>query len=351
MKISKVNFGLTTDGIEAHLYCIENNNGASISLINYGAAIQAINVPDKHGNITDVLLGYDTINEYQEYGEYFFGATIGRVANRIEDSSFDLNGKTYILPVNNGRRNSLHGGIRGFDKCIWDAETVESGVKFSRLSKNGEEGYPGNLTVSVSYQFTDDNEIIIDYDAVADADTIVNMTNHSYFNLSGHSKGNIGNHTLIINADKFLESNNECLATGNYIDVEGTPFDFRNVRKIGDVINAGHIQQEYVGGFDHSFVLRDCSKVMKEAAIAKSPDSGIIMKVSTNKPAIHLYSGNFMKPMPGKEGTRYNYREGFCLETQYYPNSMKQKHFPSIILKKGEKYRFRTIYAFSTEDK
>lgn len=350
MKISKTNFGVTADGEKVYAFLIENSKGASINLINYGAAIQAINVPDRNGKLVDVSLGYDTVKEYEDHGEYFFGATIGRVANRIEDAHFELNGKTYSLPINHGKRNSLHGGAKGFDKRIWDATVEGNAVKFFRVAADGEEGYPGNLSVSVLYQFTDDNEIIIDYDATTDADTLVNITNHSYFNLSGHSEGYIGNNTLKINADRFIESNDECLATGNFIEVEGTPFDFRTIKVIDKVINAGHIQQDCVGGFDHSFILREGSKVMKEAAVAASPASGIVMAVVTNKPAIHFYSGNFMKPMTGKGGVKYDYRTGFCLETQYFPNPMKNKHFHSIVLKAGEKYQFRTIYAFSIED-
>lgn len=350
MKIRENIFGHTSRNEEVKQFIIENEQGASLQLISYGAAIQSIIIPDQNGQMKDVVLGYDSIEQYEELGEYYFGATIGRVANRIENSSFLLNGKKYTLPSNQGKGNCLHGGIRGFDKRNWESKIAGNRALFSYFSSDGEEGFPGALKVTVSYEFTSNNQVIIDEYAVSDSDTIINLTNHSYFNLTSHSNGSINDHYLQILADYFAESDEECLTTGNFINVERTPFDFRKIRRIGDVIDVNHRQQLLVGGYDHSFCIQGYNGMVRQAAKVCSKESGIVMRVLTNKPAIHFYSGNFMKQMPGKQGTSYRYRGGFCLETQYLPNAMKQTRFPSIILRKGDEYMFRTIYAFSIDD-
>lgn len=348
MKITKTVFGKTAGGQTVDKYVIENRSGASISLITYGAALQSICVPDRDGCLRDILLGYDTMSDYEQQA-YFFGATIGRVGNRIENARFTLNGKEYRLAVNSGTRNCLHGGVRGFDTQNWQGEICGDAVVFSRLSPDGEENFPGNLLVKASYRFTDRNEIVIDYEAVSDADTIINMTNHSYFNLSGHGSGSIAAHQLKVNADSFAESNDECLATGRYLPVEGTSFDFREFKSLEDAFDSEDSQQKAVGGFDHSFLIRGWNGMVREAAEAYSPESGILLSVRTNKPAIHFYSGNFMEEMPAKGGGQYDCRGGFCLETQYLPNAMKNSHFPSIVLHKGDTYLFRTVYGFSVQ--
>lgn len=349
MKIKESIFGVTSSGETVKRYDMENGTGASISLISYGAAIQSVIVPDKTGAMRDILLGYDTIEDYEAQGEYFFGATIGRVANRIEGARFVLNGKEYGLPVNNGKRNCLHGGNRGFDKRNWQSKIDGETVQFTYCAADGEEGFPGALRITATYAFTNADEILIDYHAVSDADTIINITNHSYFNLSAHDNGAIDAHVLTIHADRFAESSDECLATGRFIDVAGTRFDFSGGQRIGDALDASDCQQQLVGGFDHSFLISGYDGSVREAASVVSPKSGVRMRVLTNKPSIHFYSGNFMKDMPGKHGARYGYRGGFCLETQYLPNAMRHANFPSIILRAGDDYRFRTVYAFSVD--
>lgn len=346
MIINKSLFGKTAQGLDVMLFTMVNSSGSSVSFISYGAAVQSICVPDKNGKMTDVLLGYDTVGDY-ERESYFFGATIGRVANRIENARFTLNDKAYALVINHGRRSCLHGGNFGFDKQNWQGEICGDKVVFSRTSPDGEEGFPGDLNVKVTYSFSDCNELSMDYEAVSSADTIINMTNHSYFNLSGHDSGNIDDHLLKINADTFAESNDECLATGKFLNVEDTGFDFRASRALRDAFNPDETQQKVVGGFDHSFLIRGYNGMVRLAAEVRSPQSGICMKVFTNKPSIHFYSGNFMENMPAKNGGSYDYRGGLCLETQYLPNAMKNTNFPSIILRAGDAYLFRTVYAFS----
>lgn len=348
INISQKVFGKTCQGEDVIEYTVKNSSGSYISLISYGAAIRCACVPDKNGTLRDVVLGYDTVSDYEKE-DYFFGATIGRVANRIEDAHFTLNNKEYSLVVNNGTRNCLHGGNYGFDKRNWIGEIAGNSVIFHRVSPDGEENFPGNLSVKVTYSFTEENEIIVDYEAVSDADTIVNMTNHTYFNLSGHDSGSIEYHTLQIEADQFAQSNDECLATGNIINVAGTSFDFRTSKVLGTVFDDLDSQQKLVGGYDHSFLIRGYNGMVRKAAQAVSPYSGIALSVYTNKPSVHFYSGNFMKKMPSKGGRGYDYRGGLCLETQYLPNAMKNQNFPSIILHAGDMYLFRTKYCFSVK--
>lgn len=347
MDISRHIFGTTSDGQQVEKFVVTNSSGASISLISYGAAIQAICVPDRDGALRDVLLGYDSVEEYESNGNYFFGATIGRVANRIENACFRLGSKNYPLVINHGTRSCLHGGNKGFDKQVWQGEVVGDSVVFSRLSPDGEEGFPGNLLIKAVYTFTEKNEIVIDYEAETDSDTIINITNHSYFNLDGHDAGDIGGHSLAIAADQFAESNDECLATGSFLELADTKFDFRSPVLLKDAFDPEDSQQKLVGGYDHSFLIRGYNGMVRLAAEVFSAASGIRMRVYTNKPSIHFYSGNFMEEMPAKGGGKYDYRGGFCLETQYLPNAMKNTHFPSIVLHAGDTYLFRTVYSFS----
>ncbi len=349
MKITESAFGCTSFGTPVKQYTLENSRGVSVRLISYGAAVRSVVLPDRSGRMRDVVLGYDSIADYEAQGAYFFGAVIGRVANRIENARFTLNGKEYRLSANHEGQNCLHGGERGFDKRCWEGRADGESVRFSYSSPDGEEGFPGNLRTTVNYRLTEDDRMIIDEHAVSDKDTIVNLTNHTYFNLDGHDKGSIGDHWMQIFSDRFAESDEQCLATGNLISVEHTPFDFRRGRQIGDVIDEKHCQLLQTGGYDHSFCIRDYNGMVRQAADVYAEGSGIRMRVLTNKPAIHFYSGNFMKTIGGKQGAVYGYRGGFCLETQFLPNAMKCFLFPSIVLRKGEEYLFRTIYEFSVK--
>ncbi len=339
-------FGKTPEGDVAHLFTLQNKNGLKAEITNYGGIIVSLFVPDKNGKVDDVVLGFDNMEGYIEKSPYF-GAIIGRHGNRIEDACFELNGKKYSLLKNDGR-NHLHGGAKGFDKVLWQVlEHNDSMMKLFYRSVDGEEGYPGNLDVTVTYRLSDDNELSIDYQAVSDADTVVNLTNHTYFNLAGHDAGDIFGHHLKINADKFTVNNQECLPTGEIRDVSGTPLDFRDGRKMGEGICSDDEQIVFFGGYDHNFVLNKSENDLALVAELSEPVSGRTMKVYTTKPGVQLYTGNNINgEIIGKGGVRYDKHSGLCLETQYFPNAMKHSHFPTPVLKSGEEYRHTTIYQF-----
>ena len=343
--MTKKLFGKTPEGVEVYLYTIENGNGMKAEIINYGGTVVSLYVPDRDGRLTDVVLGCDNLENYNN--SPYFGAIIGRHANRIENAVFELNGREYRLAKNDGN-NHLHGGIKGFDKVVWDV-TGHSGntLKLHYLSRDGEEGYPGNLDVTVTYTITDDNGLHIDYKAQEDADTMVNLTNHSYFNLSGHSAGDILKHQLKINADKFTVNNEECIPTGEIISVEGTPLDFRDFKPVEPGLMSDNIHIKCGNGYDHNFVLNISGEEPGFAAELFDPASQRRMKVYTTKPGVQFYSGNYLTDqIIGKGGVRYNKWSGLCLETQFFPNAMKHKHFPSPVLKAGELYHHVTIYKF-----
>lgn len=348
MSITKKAFGKKRDGREVYLYTLSNTNGMSADIITFGGTVVSLNVPDKAGKTEDVVLGRDNLAGYED-GDCYLGALIGRHGNRIENAEFDLNGVTYKLAKNDGN-NHLHGGLKGFDKMVWDAEIIKAGeaeaLKLSYLSKDMEEGYPGNLSVVVTYKLTNDNALCIHYTAKSDRDTVVNLTNHSYFNLSGHKSGTILNHEIYINAEKFTVINGECIPTGEVADVKETPLDFTVMRRIGDRIAADDIIIKNGNGYDHNFVLNTNGDLSIKAAEVYEPKSGRYMEVYTNKPAMQFYSGNFLNNVQGKDGAEYNKNYGLCLETQYYPNSLRHKNFPSPILKAGDEYDFTTIYKF-----
>ena len=339
------------DGTEIYLYKLSNKNKMSVGIINYGGIIVSIEVPDRDGNIDDVNLGYDNLEQYLEIGQYF-GAIIGRHGNRIENAEFDLNGITYRLAKNDGN-NHLHGGKRGFDKVVWQAEPIEKdgvqALQLSYLSPDGEENYPGNLDVKVTYTLTDDNSLRIDYFAVSDKDTVVNLTNHAYFNLSGHGSGDILDHQIMINADRFTVINNECIPTGEIRDVSNTPMDLRTLKKVREGIESKDDQIACGNGYDHNWVLNVSGDKPEKAAEVFEPVSGRLMEVFTTKPGMQFYSGNAITRVTGKGGAVYDKRGALCLETQYYPNGTKHKHFPSPFLKAGEEYRHTTIYKFSVK--
>jgi aldose 1-epimerase len=347
MAISEKIFGSLSDEINVKLYKITNSSGAYVELINYGATIRSIVVPDKNGTAGDVVLGYDTLDGYLHKNPYH-GALIGRFANRIENSCFELNGIKYELYANNGK-NHLHGGKKGFDKVIWDTEIIDnSSLKMTYTSPDGEEEYPGTLKVDVTYTFNDENALLINYKAISDKDTVINLTNHSYFNLTGNQSISIENHLLWIDSQEITTSNEQSIPTGDYTNVSGTPFDFNIEKPIGRDIDEENQLLKWAGGYDHNFVLNTANKKLTLFAKATENESGRVMEVYTNKPGVQLYTGNYLTNEGiGKRSEVFSKRSGFCLETQFYPNSIKYTHFPSPVLKAGETYDYTTIYKFS----
>jgi len=346
MDVQEQIFGTTSDGRKVKLYTLTNNSGLKVQIISYGATVVSIEVPDRNGKFDDVVLGYDTLEEYVK-GNAYFGATIGRYANRIAKGRFTLNSVEYKLATNNGE-NHLHGGNKGFDKVIWKGEPFKQknrvGVKFTYLSKDGEEGYPGNLTCSVVYTLNDRNELKIGYEAVTDKPTPINLTNHTYFNLAGQGNGDILSHELMINADRFTPVNEELIPTGEIKSVKDTPMDFTHPMTIGSRIN-----QVKGGGYDHNYVLNSGGGSLALAARVYEPTTGRILEVYTTQPGIQFYTGNFLDGVSGKHGKIYYKHYGFTLETQHFPDSPNEPNFPSTILKAGERYKELTVYKFYTK--
>lgn len=337
MAVSSLPFGHTAAGEAVTAWRIENA-GAALTVLDYGATVQALTVPDRQGGTVDVALGYDTVAEY-EAGSGYLGATIGRVGNRIGGARFDLGGVTYELAKNDGA-NHLHGGVRGFDKYIWQAEPAENAVRFSRLSPDGEEGYPGALRVSVTFALADGPALVIAYDALSDRDTLVNLTNHTYFNLAGG--GSVLDHRLQVFAQRFCENDGGCLPTGKLLCVEGTPFDFRRPKPIGRDIGADCEQLRRGGGYDHNFVLAGTT-----AAVLSCPDNGVEMTVETDLPGMQVYTANGLSPRTGKGGAAMGPRDAVCLETQLWPNGMACYGFPSPVLRAGRALHSETCYRFA----
>ena len=352
MVITKRNFGKMEDGRDVDIFKLTNAKGLEVEIINYGAIVVSISVPDSKGEFKDVALGFDDLDSYL-HRNMFFGAVVGRHANRIGDGVFELNEVKYQLAKNDGP-NHLHGGTVGFDKVLWDGKIIKKEgrdcLQLSYLSKDGEENYPGNLEVKVLYSLSEENELIIEYNAVSDKDTVVNLSNHSYFNLLGHDAGDINCHELKLYADSFTAVDENCLTTGEILDVKGTPFDFTVLTPIGPGLDSQHEQILNGGGYDHNWVLNNQEGKLEKAAELYEPTSGRFMEVYTTKPGIQFYSGNFLDGLENcKDGAVYNKRSGLCLETQFFPNAMEHKHFPSPILKAGEEYNHTTIYKFSVK--
>ncbi len=347
--MQKQSFGKTADGKEAELYVLTNKNGMQAAFTNFGAVMVWLKVPDRAGKVGDVVLGYEDVAGYVT-DRAFLGATIGRYGNRIGKGQFLLDGKTYTLPKNDGA-NTLHGGPHGFNKQFWTAKPAADGqsVEFDYLSKDGEEGFPGNLTVQVTYTLTNKNELKIDYKAKSDKDTVVNLTNHSYFNLAGQGEGDILSHDLTILADRFTPVDSGLIPTGELRKVQGTPFDFTKAFAIGARINQDDEQLKLGRGYDHNWVLNAGMKASPvPAATVYEPKSGRVMEVLTTEPGVQFYSGNFLDgSIQGKGGKVYNRRFGFCLETQHYPDSPNHPDFPTTTLKAGQQYHTTTVYAFS----
>jgi aldose 1-epimerase len=347
--LSQTEFGSTPAG-PARLYTLANRSGMTATITNYGGIVTSLRVPDRNGKIDDVVLGYATLDGYLKKHPYF-GAIIGRYGNRIAKARFSLDGVEYKLAANNGV-NALHGGLQGFDKQLWEASDVsvsDPALELRYVSRNGEEGYPGRLAVAVTYTVTTDNELRIDYTATTDKPTVLNLTNHSYFNLAGQGNGDILGHEMQINAAHFTPVDAGLIPTGEIRPVAGTPLDFRKPEKIGARIEASDEQIRRGGGYDHNFVL-GTGEGLKLAARVYEPGSGRVMEVHTTEPGVQFYTGNFLDgSLTGKGDKSYKKRYGFCLETQHYPDSPNQPAFPPVALRPGSEYRSRTVYRFSTQ--
>lgn len=347
-KVTKHDFSeLTlTKGKKAAIYSLDNGT-VTVDITDLGATIVGVKAPDKNGNIADVVLGYDTAAEYEKNGGYF-GATVGRYANRIGNGSFTLNGKVYTLFKNDGD-NHLHGGKLGFDKKLWDCEIVENGVAMSIESPDGEEGYPGTLKMKVIFTLSQDNTLTQRYEAVSDSDTVFNPTNHAYFNLEGHGNGKILEHRLQINAQNFTRVGKGAIPTGELPKVSGTPFDFTTPHTIGERYSLNDSDQAVCGGYDHNFVLSDKFGELKKAAVLEAPLSGRTLTVSTDMPGIQLYIGNMIDPVDGKNSAKYDAHSGLCLETQFFPDSPNQPDFPSCVIKAGVPFVSSTLWKFGVK--
>lgn len=346
MAITKSLYGKLLDGAEVYAYTLDNGLGLSAEILTYGGIVKNLYVTDKNGIKTDVVLGRDTLSDYLSNDGYL-GALIGRHANRIAGGEFELNGTKYNVGINEGK-NSLHGGNTGFDKKVWSAQAIdgkEPSLVLTLMSPDGEEGFPGHLKVRVFYTLTSDNALKIEYSAQSNKDTVCNLTNHSYFNLAGHASGTVDNQILYINSDFYTPNDSECMPTGEVMSVEGTPFDFRAPKSIGQDINSDFEQIKMFGGYDHNFAVN--GRGYRKAAEAKCLENGITMEVYTDKPAMQLYTSNGLAEGVYKDGTHYGVHQAYCLETQYFPNAMAHSHYPSPILKKGEEYHFTTEYKFS----
>lgn len=346
MKVEQSGFGKTEAGEAVTLFTCTNEHGLVLKLIDYGAIVVAVETPDRNGRLANINVGFTSLDGYLQRHPYF-GATVGRFCNRVAKGKFSLNGKSYTLAVNNGA-NHLHGGLKGFDKQMWKGSPVKSasevGVKFTRRSPDGEEGYPGNLDVTVTYTLTNKNELKVEFSATCDQDTVLNLTNHNYWNLAGAGSGTILNHELTLMSDKYLPVDDGLIPTGKLADVKGTPLDFTAAHKIGERIQ--QIKADPVG-YDHCFALRSQDGSLALAAKVKDPSSGRVMEILTTQPGIQFYSGNFLDGTPANGGNKQY--EGFCLETQHYPDSPNQPNFPSAVLKPGQKFHQTTVHRFSVE--
>lgn len=350
--ITKKSFGKLPDGSEVVQYTVTNKNGIEMNVINYGAIITTLKTPDKNGVMEDIVLGFDSLKGYL-HGSPFIGAVVGRYGNRIAKGKFKLDGKEYTLAINNAP-NSLHGGVKGFDKVIWNVEEINvpegPALKLTYLSKDMEEGFPGNLHAEVIYILGDNNELKLIYRATTDKATVINLTQHSYFNLTGNTKRDILDHELTIYSDEIVPVDKTLIPTGKFRKVAGTPFDFTTPHVIGSRINDKDEQLELGGGYDHCFVLRDSKDSLKHAATVTEPVSGRTMDVYTTEPGVQFYSGNFLTGnLTGKGNVTYQKRFGLCLETEHYPDSPNQPQFPSVVLKPGEVYKTSTVYKFGVK--
>lgn len=344
--IEKRPFGKTPDRKNVDLYTLTNTNGLIAKITNYGGIVTSLQVPDRNGSFADIVLGYDNLDDYIKNNSPYFGAIVGRFAGRIAKGKFTLKGVEYKLATNDGP-NHLHGGIKGFDKVVWNARQMQTdegpALKLTYLSPDGEEGYPGNLSCTVIYTLTNNNELKVSYEAETDKTTVVNFTHHSYFNLAGHNRGNILGHTLMINADNFIAADDLFIPTGEIKSVKGTPLDFTKPTPIGSNI------AETNGGYEHTYVLNSSDGSLALVARAYEPGTGRVMEVFTTQPGVKLYTGNYLDgSITGKDQAVYNKHAAFCLETQHFPDSPNHSDFPSTVLVPGEKYTHLAVYKFST---
>lgn len=350
--LHKRDFGTDTEGRPVHLYTLTNANGMEVAIANYGGIVVSVRVPDRSGHFDDVVLGFDGLAGYLQDQPYF-GAIVGRYANRIANGRFQLNGVEYGLALNNNG-NSLHGGLKGFDKALWDAKdtstSLEPSLELTYVSRDGEEGYPGTLRVTVRYTLTSNNELRIEYAANTDKDTVLNLTNHSYFNLAGAGNGDILDHVVEVNADSYTPVNSNLIPTGELKPVEHGPLDFRKPKSIGERIESDNEQLRLAGGYDHNFVLNRDGDGIVFAARVTEPNTGRVLEVFTSEPGMQLYTGNFLNALQGKGGTAYTRRSGLCLETQHFPNSPNQSNFPSTVLRPDQRFESVTVYRFSVAD-
>jgi aldose 1-epimerase len=352
--ISKQPFGKTPDGQAVDLYTLRNANGAEATIMTYGGIVQSLKMPDKNGKLDDIVLGYDNLDSYVTNNPYYFGCLVGRYGNRIGGAKFTLEGKTFTLAANNGP-NSLHGGLKGFDKVVWQAAKADVGpdgprLELSYLSKDGEEGFPGSLSVKAVYTLTDGNDLRLDFTATADRPTICNLTHHSYFNLRGQGNGDILGHEVYINSDKTTPVDKELITTGKYAYVGGTPFDFRKPTTIGAHINDPDTVLQYGPGYDHNWIINKPAGSFGLQARVYEPTSGRVMEVLSTEPGLQFYAGNFLDgKMKGKGGAVYQRRTGFCMEPQHYPDSPNKPMFPTTELKPGRIYKNTIIYKFSVK--
>lgn len=341
MEITSKLFGTTSDGREVHLYRMQNKTGAYVELLDWGAHIRAIGMPDRDGNIVDVCLGFDDMAGYEKYAGTYMGATVGRIANRLKSACFKLNNIVYHLSANEGK-NQLHGGIHGFDSHIWNCVMQEHLISFYRNSAHMEEGFPGLMRVTVNFELTSTNELQITYTAMSEEDTLVNLTNHAYFNLAGG--GTIAGQTLQVNASRITPVDDELIPTGEYMAVANTAFDLRAPKELGEAVKGDHPMMKSANGFDINYVLD--GEGMTTAAVLACPANGIRMTCYTDMPCIQIYSGNYLDAENGKGGASYPAHGAVCLETQRYPNAANIPSFPSVVLPAREIFRTRTIYAF-----
>jgi aldose 1-epimerase len=345
--VKKSNYAKMPDGSAVSMFTVTNSKGAEAKIITYGGILVSLKTPDRKGTLGDIVLGHDSLADYMGDTGTYFGALVGRYANRIGAGQFKLDGKTYKVPVNDGK-NALHGGLKGFDKRNWTGREVAGGVELTYLSKDGEEGYPGNLTAVVTYTLADDNRLRIHYTATTDKPTVINLTNHSYFNLRGD--GDILGHLVTINADRFTPMDAGLIPTGELKSVEGTPFDFRKATAAGARINQNDPQLKIGKGYDMNWVLNRTGKGLEMAARVEEPTTGRTLEVYTDQPGVQFYTGNFLNgSVKGKGGKPANLRTGLCLETQHYPDSPNKPAFPSTTLKPGEKYDTTTEFRFSAK--
>lgn len=345
MEIVKEKFGTTKCGKDVYAYTLSNAGGMQAKIINFGANLISLLVPDQNGNLEDVVLGYDKLEDYYGNGS-FFGATVGPSANRIAGACFEIDGQRYQIDANDGE-NNLHSHIQeGYHKRVWDVTETENGLVLSLEGKDGEMGFPGNKKVTVTFSLSDDNALKLSYHVTADANTIVNMTNHTYFNLAGHKAGRIEDHLLKINASHYTPVVPGAITTGKIAPVEGTPMDFTKMKPIGQDINADCEQLKIGQGYDHNFVIDGADGTLREIAEAEDPKSGRKMKVFTDLPGVQFYAGNCIAEETGKENTAYGPRKGFCLETQFYPDNIHHPNFPQAVFGPGKDYDSVTIYQF-----